>query len=303
MIFDHQYLIKLHCFRGTVFTISFVLFNISQYVDLFKKLHDINQATNNAATTLLFTTCVFRMFNFYWNRTRYITLIRNVDSDLQEYLKSADSFTTQSIKSSQKYVKYLTAGFWMCAMITANTMCFHSLIKSFFYEPTLSAENVTISQPPVILGSWFPFEDQWQNFGFVYSTQFYIMWLGMIIVPGQHVFIMGIMVYFIAVLKILSHRLEHLIGTKNLNDITVKHRRLQNLARELESLITNAMFLDFVVFSALLCALLFQISQSHLGVETFIHFFYILTMVSILLMYYWHANEIVFYVSNKESIC
>lgn len=33
MIFEHQHFKRLHCFRGVVFTVSFILFNISQVIN------------------------------------------------------------------------------------------------------------------------------------------------------------------------------------------------------------------------------------------------------------------------------
>jgi hypothetical protein len=32
MIFEHQNLKRLHCFRGVVFTVSFILFNVTQVI-------------------------------------------------------------------------------------------------------------------------------------------------------------------------------------------------------------------------------------------------------------------------------
>lgn len=196
-------------------------------------------------------------------------MVKMVDDKVNEIESDGDDFEKRVLNDSGKYVKYLTVGFWICAMITANLMCVNSFIQSFIYEPTVELRdsvNVT-SFPPVILRSWFPFEDQWEHFNYVYWTQFYIMWLGMIIVPCQHVFIVGIMIYLITALKILLHKLENLKedSGKDYNTELVQclHKQLhiKELAKELEDLMSHALFLDFVIFSVLLCALLFQISK------------------------------------------
>jgi hypothetical protein len=83
-------------------------------------------------------------------------------------------------------------------------------------------------------------------------------------VPCQHVFIVGIMIYIITALKILIHKLENLKeneGNVELVDCLKRQLHIKELAKELEDLMSHSLFLDFVIFSVLLCALLFQISK------------------------------------------
>jgi hypothetical protein len=75
------------------------------------------------------------------------------------------------------------------------------------------------------------------------------------------------MVIVITKLKILQHQLSKLEMVDNIEPRDefikcVKDRiEIYNFIRELESLIKSSLFLDFVVFSVLICALLFQASQ------------------------------------------
>lgn len=194
-----------------------------------------------------------------------MNLVKAVDGDLKKILTTDDRRVHTIVQRSAQYTKVLTIAFWTCAMVTANTMCINSYVQSFFYVPTVVQQpdgtNATVSFPPVILKSWFPFADQWQSFSYVYWTQFYVMWLGMIIVPGQHVFVAGIMIFCVTALKILTQDLQELQSVADIVRAVERHRKIKRFVRELESLITHALFLDFVVFSVLLCALLFQTSK------------------------------------------
>lgn len=166
--------------------------------------------------------------------------------------------------------------------------------------------NIT-TFPPVILRSWFPFENQWKYFYWVYFIQYYIMSIGMLIVPCWHSFIVAIMIYAIVLLKCLNHNLQNIMenvvndGKKHneqLIDCIEKHKQIVAFVRELSTLISLGLFVDFIIFSILLCALLFQASQVEIGIQFTINVFYILTMTTILWMYYWHSNEINYYVSS-----
>lgn len=173
------------------------------------------------------------------------------------------------------------------ALITANTMNGYSFIKSFFYDPTNG------DPPPTILRSWFPVQNIWDNFYTIYAIQFYIMWLGIIFVPCWHLFIVTLMIYCISYLKILNYRLENfedylmhdlpkgtqikmeqvrkLQLTNNVVEYDKKavelfkkymreHQSILTYIKELSGLISVSVFVDFIIFSILLCALLFQTS-------------------------------------------
>lgn len=113
-----------------------------QYVDLFKKINDVNELAKNASTTLLFTTTSFRMINFYWNRTRYVNLIKEADENLKNAIKFGDKTTRRIADDYTKYLRRLTATFWIIALVTANGMCIKSLIDGIFYEYQIATKNM-----------------------------------------------------------------------------------------------------------------------------------------------------------------
>lgn len=145
-----------------------------KFVDLFSHFNNIDEITKNATTTLLFATTSFRMINFYWNRMRYINIIKTVDDELRQMEKVHDEEIREIISSSIKYQRKLTASFWIIALITGNLMCVYSAVQSFSCH--------TGEALPSILQSWFPFEASCDNFWIIYAIQYYVMNIGMVII-------------------------------------------------------------------------------------------------------------------------
>ena len=195
------------------------------------------------------------MINFYRYRLRYVNIIKLIEEQLGAMMKTDEDEVAQSIK----YMKRLTVMFWISALITANMMCLNSAVQALLYQPEEGS-----APPALILRSWFPFDDYWRYFWVMYLVQYYIMNIGMLIVPCWHAFIVSIMVFVIAKLRILNNELSRMSSEAELVKCVKERENLHNFVQELSSLINSSVFLDFIVFSVLLCALLFQATQVNL---------------------------------------
>lgn len=197
------------------------------------------------------------MINFYWHRLRYVNVVIFVDDGMREMIESTSQIVGKILSTAISKQRLLTAGFWIIALITGNLMCVHSLAVALFFT--------TDGNPPPILPSWYPGSSFW----LIYAIQYYVMNVGMLIVPCWHAFIVSLMVFVIIKLKVLSHKVSE-IGAESNDELELKaqlvecineREKLRNFVDELSSLISSSVFLDFIVFSVLLCALLFQASQ------------------------------------------
>ncbi|XP_062536956.1 odorant receptor 56a-like [Armigeres subalbatus] len=303
---------KLHCFRGVFFTASMLAFNITQYVNLYQVWGDIAEMTANAATTLLFTTTIVRVLHFYWNRTRFNNAIKTADEGIMTLLRSGSVPEQAVIWENVKYMNRLTAVFWACALITANSMCVYSLIQ-YQNLKSMDLSNSTNSfDSPTILRSWYPTDNVLDSFAIIYCIQLYIMYVGQLIVPCWHVFMVSLMMYAKASLMSLNLKLtrldhyeisemqsgcqkkgcQHSLRRQLIVECVQQQHQVYKFIGELEKLTRGAVFMDFVVFSVLLCALLFEASSTNSAVQIFIDICYIMTMTAILFLYHWHANEI-----------
>ncbi|XP_058116774.1 odorant receptor 56a [Anopheles ziemanni] len=316
LLHDTQSFKKMHCFRGAVFTLSMVLFNFTQYIDLGQVWGSVSDMTANAATTLLFTTTIFRIIFFYVHRTRFNNIIRLANEGIKRIVKDAWVDEQKILISNVRYLKRLSVVFWSCALITANTMCVFSLVQYFMYERSPDDRSEE-EKGGCILRSWYPTSPGNDHFVEIYLIQLYIMYVGQLIVPSWHMFIVTLMIYGRIECNVLNHRVRSLaryhkvheaegIPTKSgsfdpvdnperralIIDCVKRQSKLVAFTRELEQLTRAAVFLDFVVFSVLLCALLLEASITTSVVQMFIDICYITTMTTILFLYYWHANEI-----------
>lgn len=237
---------------------------------MFSNSTNVDEITKNAATTLLFATTSFRMINFYWNRLRYVNVVTLVDEGMRQMIESSSEIVGKISATAIRKQQLLTACFWIIALITGNLMCLHTLVVAVFFTSNGST-------PPPILPSWSPCS----NFWVIYAIQYFVMNLGMLIVPCWHAFIVSLMVFVIIKLRILNHKVSAIGATfKGEKDIEAElveyineREVLRNFVDELSSLISSSVFMDFIVFSVLLCALLFQASQvrrhRYLGMDGF----------------------------------
>jgi gustatory receptor len=141
-------------------------------------------------------------------------MIRLVDKTLSRIQRHGTFEEVRILKRNIRYMTILTIFFWLSALITGNLMCINSFIQSFIYEPKFTFDeslNATVaaSIEPHILRSWFPV-DKWTYFYVLYAVQFYIMWVGMVIVPCWHAFIVALMIFAVVLLMILKHRVANL---------------------------------------------------------------------------------------------
>ncbi|XP_058811505.1 odorant receptor 56a [Topomyia yanbarensis] len=305
---------NLNGFRGAFFTASMLVFNITQFMDLFQVFGNIGEMTANAATTLLFHTTVVRILHFYWNRTRFNTLIRIADEEIRHIMRHGNATEKRILSSNVKHTNRLTLVIWMCVLITANTIIYYPIIQ---YCRMKSTDMSNLEKPSLILQSWYPADTV--RLPIIYAIQLYIMYLGQLIVTSWLLFIISLMVYLRTVLMVLNHKLSHLesyevselrsarplrkiradsdearceLRAELLVECVQQQRKIYDYTRELESLTRSAVFLDFATFSILICALLFEASYTESAVQVFIDICYIMTMIAFLFVYYWHANEI-----------
>lgn len=143
----------------------------------------------------------------------------------------------------------------------------------------------------MILRSWFPFNVQVHTGGrlvyVAYAIQLCVMWMGMIIVPSWHTLMVALMTNAIIGLRQLNAQLRQPLALEqeaatatatrsieqrlrpsadarmyaHLRDCMEKLQRVRSNVKDLEALMRPFIFLDFMVFSVLLCALLFQASR------------------------------------------
>lgn len=219
--------------------------------------------------------------------------IKTADEGVQHILRFGCEQEKLIFWWNVKYMKQLTASFWICALITANTMCVYALVQYYSLDSMDLTNSTQPIEPPRILRSWYPTDNITDSFVPIYLIQLYIMYVGQLIVPCWHVFMVSLMVYTRMALMILNYKLAHLeqytvsglrsgrkmretkdpeeercaIRKELIIECIRQQHKIYDFTRELEALTRGAVFMDFVVFTVLLCALLFEASvvSNHVG--------------------------------------
>ncbi|XP_058446693.1 odorant receptor 56a-like [Malaya genurostris] len=305
-------------FLGICFTISILAFNITQYVDLYQVWGNFSEMTVNASTTLFFTSTITRLLHFYWNRSKFNTAIRRADEMIRQVLHRGNEAEKRTLTGNVKYMKRLTAVFWICCMVTPNIMYVSTLLQYFFMHPT--------EHQPTVMRSWYP--ESKNHFAILYCIQLYILCICQLIIPCWHMFVISLMVFVRTMLLVLNYKLSHLehYEISELSDdlpvrkpqecpkatrcslrkkLLIECIRLQcdiyDFTHELEKLTKSSMFMDFVVFSVLLCLRLFEISVTDSTVQVLIDVCVIMVSIAIIFLYYWHANEISYHANSLSN--
>lgn len=69
--------------------------------------------------------------------------------------------------------------------------------------------NFTTPFPPLILQTYFPVDNKWKYFYLIYFVQCFNMFVGILIVPCWHSFMVALMMYPIIVMEQITFKLEH----------------------------------------------------------------------------------------------
>lgn len=174
---------KYHHFRGLVTSMSFFLFNISQYIDMVMLWGNLNEMMITASTTIQFTTLLFRMEKFYANRSStyfkfdqrneknhtqisspvFYRLVREVSADVRDGLTNYSPAEKLILNEGITYSKQISATFVILGLLTGHTMVSYTLFSHFYLHP---------DEPPMpILRCWLPTKNVYIN----YAVQAYMV--------------------------------------------------------------------------------------------------------------------------------
>ncbi|XP_055382465.1 odorant receptor 43a-like [Condylostylus longicornis] len=112
----------------------------------------------------------------------------------------------------------------------------------------------------------------------------------------------SVTMFGVIMLKDLQYQLRNLCNDKSLtneNNIKKKlincikyHNKIIRFVKEFNSMVTNIIFVEFLLYSVILCALLLCINFVESITQKISAFMYIFTMLYVLFTYYWQANEL-----------
>lgn len=148
-------------FRNKIYNIihfSSIFYVLSQFIDLYLQLNDINKVLNNLPLTCVgFISCA-KCFSFVLRQAEWRNLAENISEEELTQLKKQDEEVLRKMKEYKMYARAIS--YMFCVLVTITVVV---LIGTPFLKLLTSAsyrQNIDdgIAEYPQIMGCWFPFE-------------------------------------------------------------------------------------------------------------------------------------------------
>ncbi|XP_016976774.1 odorant receptor 56a [Drosophila rhopaloa] len=303
--------------RGIFFTASLWLGCALMLVRVFRGYENLNDGATSWATAVQYVAMSIATFNAYVQRGRVVHLLRVANADLQNLLSEADDREMELVVETQVYTRNITLALWVPS-IFAGSMAYLDCIYRTFFLPK-SVFNVPAvrrgEEQPILMFQLYPFGELIDNFVIRYFGAWYVLALGIGVIPLWHTFITCLMKYVNLKLQVLNKRVEEMDITRlnpyldidrlSPSELTYwrmqlfkefieEQIRIRKYVKELQQLICVPVMADFIIFSIPMCFLFFALAVGVPGkMDYFFMFIYIFVMAGILWLYHWHATLIV----------
>ncbi|XP_034651433.1 odorant receptor 56a-like [Drosophila subobscura] len=302
--------------RCIFFTACIWLTCVLMLARVFQGYESLIDGAITCATTVQYLAVSISTLNAIVQRKRVISLLREINVDMQQLMISADGDEWDLLLSTQKYTRKITLILWVPSMV-AGLMAWSDCIYRTLFMPETVFNMPAVragKEQPILLFKLYPFGELCDNFVIGYLSPWYALCLGITTIPLWHTFITCLMKYMHLKLMILKKKAAEMDITRlnpflDLDRLTpaqlnrwqmeliktfVKdHLKIRRFVYELEQLIRVPVMADFIIFSVLICFLFFALSVgSPSKIDNLFMFLYIFVMASILWMYHWHATLI-----------
>lgn len=301
----------LHFCRSAVFTFTFIS---ASFLSLLK----IGNGIDNLAVTFHVIAFSISIANGFYYRPRFYRLIMVLHDDINNLLKVADQHELDIFQKTCKYISGLTKGLYLCK-IAAVIVLGGDLIYAVISKPEflLSEANFSNSTAvPALIFKLFPYHEIFNNFIVGYIAALLFVIVGCTTFVPWHTFIICLMAYIVLKIKIINYRLTNIRSKSNLiyfkrsiaefseeektyfelMKICINDQwNVRKFVKELEKLISFPVFMDFMIFTIIICFLLYNLTEAKFAVDFIFMLLFLFTVSGILWIYYYHANEISFY--------
>ncbi|KAL9915283.1 odorant receptor 56a [Glossina fuscipes] len=307
--------------RGAVFTISFVISCALIFIKVSRGFESLAAGATSCATAFLYLSTSITIVNAFFQRARVVRMCTFLHEDINKLMELADEREKKMFADTVKYLRYVTVILWTPSVLAgfiAYADCFYRTI--FMPETVFNIPQVLRGEAePILLFQLFPFGEVYDNFLIGYLGACYALFLGITTIPCWHTFITCLMKYIVLKFQIINKRLKEMDISKlspnfslqldmidNLNENDLNYWRLKMcefcvkeqtkikwFANEIQALIRIPVFLDFIIFSVLICFLFYALTTDNPSkMDYFFMLIYLFVMASILWLYHWHATLI-----------
>ncbi|KAM7343357.1 odorant receptor 43a [Cochliomyia hominivorax] len=272
--------------RVYVFVLPVCVMNAMQFVYLFRMWGDLTPFILNTFFAAAIFDALLRTCLVIINRDKFEAFILELLSMYKEIEQSNDVYANQILSE---------------ATISARKVSIFNLTASFFdivgalIYPLLCDGRVHpfgVALPGIDMTA-FP----------IYEIFYIIQFPTPLILTAMYMPFVSLFASFAlfgkTALMILQHKLKGIYAIDRseeqqfeaLRECIAYYNRLACYIKDFNSLVTYIVFVEFLLFGAIICSLLFCMNIIETFTQIISIIMYILTMMYVLFTYYWHANE------------
>ncbi|KAI7815190.1 Odorant receptor Or26 [Rhyzopertha dominica] len=306
---DHTVLQKIYEFYGTILRIYFVLFVISQLVQLvIVSTKDVQEAFDNMGVSLLYTVDIVKI------RIASSKVAQGLSDEVMETEKKIlESGDERRKKLFYKYAKDAVSfnkfilGFGLITIIPFFAVPLIQLhTQPELYYPLNS--SIPPESKPLPFSSWFPFDKE-EHYTTAFIMHIIVGTYGCFTVVGTDMFFMSLVRFVKVQMKLLQGKFKHFkevaianakpeedeeeaIG-RYIKECILEHQYIIGYVHKLDNALRFLMLLDFAECSLQIAAIAFYVIVSGFSLKILFAAEYLSAMLYQLYVFYYTANDVI----------
>nr|AOE48091.1 putative odorant receptor OR25 [Scaeva pyrastri] len=276
-----------HTWRRYIFVGPIAIMNVLQFVFLYQKWGEVDTFILNAFYAMAIFNSLLRTVMVIFNRARFEKFMTELAALYVDIEESNNQSAIETLKKATEESRKIS---------TFNlTASFFDLIGALLY-PVFSKTKVHpfgVAIPGIDV-TLFPF----------YEIIYFMQLSFPVILTSMYMPFVSLFVSFAmfgtAALKNIQMQLRNLYSLNQSEEQMYHdliacisyHARIMRFVEDLNSLVTYILFAEFMIYSVILCALLFCLNIIESVMQKIAVVMYIMTMLYVLFTYYWQANEL-----------
>ncbi|KAI7815191.1 Odorant receptor Or27a [Rhyzopertha dominica] len=306
---DHTVLQKIYEIYGTALRIYFVLFVISQLVQLIiVSTKDVQEAFDNMGVSLLYSVDIFKI------RIAISKVAQGLSDQVMETEKKIlEGGNERRKRLFDKYVKenssldrfILSVGvvtiipFFVVPLVQLHT-------QPELYYPLNS--SIPPESKPLPFSSWFPFDKE-EHYTTAFIMHVIVGIYGCFSVVGTDMFFMSLVRFGKAQMKLLQYKFKHFkeVAIANakpeedeeeaieryIKECILEHQYIIGYIHKLDNALRFLMLLDFAECSLQMAAIAFYVTASGFSLKILFAVEYLSAMLYQLYIFYYTANDVI----------
>lgn len=191
---------------GKMFFFLFVVFNVTEFVEMYNVLSNILLLMGNAGISLLYFVTVFKAYTIIFKK-HHVEKLLSVMHEKEKLIFARDATQVRIYKNCVAQNWFVTRLFWFVCCSTMALFCIARRIEFAVVGP----QEIHGNRTPFVFSSWFPF-DRYEPgyYSGAYSFQVFCGWIGTYLIAVSDTFIVACMIFAISQFRLVQDRIRRL---------------------------------------------------------------------------------------------